>query len=122
MASNAPTTNLAQLKEPPHADEAELAVLGGVFIRNDAIDQVADTLHEQDFYRGAHQKTYAAMLSLHRRREPIDPITLTQELENQRIFDDVGGLEFIARLGSITPTSANVAHYARIVREKSVLR
>ncbi|MCZ7584930.1 MAG: hypothetical protein M5R36_17245 [Deltaproteobacteria bacterium] len=110
------------IKEPPHSDEAELAVLGGVFIRNDALDEIEDQLHDEDFYRTAHQRVYSSMRALHARRDPIDPVTLTDELTRAGDFDSVGGIEFLARLGDITPTSANVVHYARIVSDKAVLR
>jgi len=110
------------LKEPPHSEEAELAVLGGIFIRTDALDEISDQLNEEDFYRTAHRQVYASMRSLHQKRTPIDPITLSKELTAAGHFEGVGGLEFINRLTDITATTANIVHHARIVWDKALLR
>lgn len=115
-------TNLHTLHEPPHADDVELAVLGAIFINNSTMDHVADILREPDFYRAAHQRIFIAMKALYGKREPIDSVTLVEELERAKALDAVGGLGMIASLGTATPTSANATHYAKIVRQKSVLR
>lgn len=110
------------LKEPPHSDDAELAVLGGVMIRNNALDQIADQLKDEHFYRTAHRLVYAAMTRLHEQRGPIDPITLSETLRAAGQLEEVGGLPFIDRLMDITSTSANVGRYAELVVEKAILR
>jgi replicative DNA helicase len=110
------------INEPPHSDDAELAVLGGIFLRNNAFDQVGDTLKEEDFYRTSYRHVYASMRELHHKREPIDALTLAEQLTKAGNFEAVGGVEFLSTLGDATPLSANIVHYAKIVSEKALLR
>jgi replicative DNA helicase len=107
---------------PPQSLEAEESVLGGILLDNAALDRVVELLQPEDFYRGAHQKLFRAMLELSERNEPVDLITLSELLRAQGTLTDVGGASYLAELAERVPTAANVGHYARIVRERSILR
>lgn len=111
-----------QAKLPPQNLEAERAVLGGMLIDNEAIHRVAELLEPADFYRDAHRKVYEAILQLYQSNEPSDLLTATETLKKMGQLEAVGGASFLATLVDQTATSAHVAHYAKIIREKSVLR
>ncbi|MEW5790292.1 MAG: replicative DNA helicase [Pseudomonadota bacterium] len=110
------------LKLPPHALEAEQAVLGSVLLDNNAWDRVADLLQEADFYRKEHRLIFAGMQRMLADGHPVDVLTLSQWLEANGELDEVGGLVYLATLANETPTAANVQAYARIVRERAVAR
>jgi replicative DNA helicase len=107
---------------PPQSLEAEESVLGGIVLDNGALDRVVEVIQPEDFYRAAHQKVFRAMLALSERNEPVDLITLAEALRVRGELADVGGASYLAELAERVPTAANVAHYARIVRERSILR
>jgi replicative DNA helicase len=109
-------------KLPPQSIEAEESVLGGVLLDNSALDRAIELLTPDDFYREAHRKIMRAMLDLNQRAEPVDLITLTEALKVRGELADVGGSTYLAELADKVPTAANVAYYARIVHQKSVLR
>lgn len=109
-------------KLPPQNLEAEQSVLGGLLLDNNAVLITSDILAPQAFYRSSHQKIYEGMLYLSQRREPIDLITLTDYLKQKDILEEVGGVSFIAYLVDSVPTAANIKHYAKIVKEKAILR
>jgi len=109
-------------KLPPQNLEAERAVLGGMLIENDAINRVVEILDEADFYREAHRKIFQAILSLYQANEPSDLVTITNWLKSKGYLEGVGGAAFLATLVDQTPTAAHIAHYAKIIREKSILR
>ncbi len=109
-------------KVPPHSLDAEAAVLGGVLIDNAALDRVVETIGPEDFYREAHRKIFLAALDLSRRSEPIDLLTMTEALKARGELADVGGATYVAELADRALTTANIQYYARIVREKSLLR
>ena len=109
-------------KLPPQNIEAEQSVLGGILIENEAINKVMEILTDDDFYREAHRKIYNAILNLSERDEPADSITLINELRKMNHLDSVGGASYIASLIDSVPTAANIEYYAKIVREKSLLR
>jgi replicative DNA helicase len=110
------------LKLPPQNQEAEQSVLGSMLINNEAIHRVVEAMGEGDFYREAHRKIYAAIIRLYQRNEPADLVTATTELKAAGHLDEVGGASYLAALVDKVPTAANAAAYARIVREKAVLR
>ena len=116
------TANADPLKLPPFSIEAEQAVLGGLLIDNDAWEKVADLLLKVDFYRRDHALIFDAIAVLAERDEPFDIITLSEWLEKNNELESVGGLSYLGALAKNTPTSANIQSYAKIVREKSVLR
>jgi replicative DNA helicase len=109
-------------KLPPQNLEAEQSVLGGILIENEAIHRVMELLSPDDFYREAHHRIYDALINLSERDEPADLITLTNELRKKEQLDSVGGASYITSLVDSVPTAANIEYYARIVKEKSVLR
>jgi replicative DNA helicase len=107
---------------PPQSLEAEESVLGGVLLDNTALDRVTELLHPDDFYRGVHKKLFRAMLDLSERGEPVDLITLSEALRARGDLTDIGGASYLAALTERVPTAANIVHYARIVRDRSILR
>lgn len=115
-------TELSSHKIPPQNLEAEQSVLGGILIENEAINKVMEILAPDDFYRDGHRKIYAALINLSERDEPADLITITNELRNKDQLDAIGGASYLASLIDSVPTAANIEYYARIVREKAVLR
>ncbi|QQR79459.1 MAG: replicative DNA helicase [Deltaproteobacteria bacterium] len=117
-------SNVASLvnKLPPQNIEAEQAVLGSVMIENEAINRVVEFAEPEDFYRESHRKIFKAMLELSEKSEPIDLVTLTAQLKNKGELDAAGGTTYLSLLVDSIPTAANVAHYSKIVRQKSILR
>ena len=109
-------------KLAPQAVEAEQSVLGSILIDPEAILKVADFLHAGDFYRQQHADIYDAMLALHGQREPIDLVTLADELTRREKLEPVGGPAYLASVMNAVPTAVHVEHYGRIVERKAVLR
>ena len=109
-------------KVPPHDEDAEQAVLGSMLTDNDAVMAAVEVLKEEAFYREDNKIIYQAILNLYSKSEPIDIITLKDELESMGKFEQVGGFEYLASLPDKVPTTANVQKYIKIVEEKSVLR
>jgi len=109
-------------KVPPQNLEAEASVLGGILLQNDAMDRALEIVTPDWFYRESHCKIYRAMIELSDRSEPVDLITLSEFLKAKGELEAVGGTAYLASLANLVPTSANIAHYARIVREKGILR
>ncbi len=107
---------------PPQNVEAEEAVLGAILIDPDAIIRVATILRTEDFYREKHGWVYEAALSLHERREPIDLLTVCDELERREQLNEVGGVAYITTLVNAVPTSIHAEHYARIVERTATRR
>jgi replicative DNA helicase len=109
-------------KVPPQNLEAESSVLGGILLENDAINRVVEVLIPEDFYRESHRKIFRMMIEISDRNEPVDLITLSEVLKGRGELEAVGGSSYLASLADLVPTAANIAYYARIVREKSILR
>lgn len=109
-------------KITPQNLEAEVAVLGSMMIDVDAIGQCVQILKPESFYKDAHRKIFAAMLALFNENKAIDLVTLTDFLEKQGTIDEIGGAGALADITNAVPTAANVMHYARIVKEKYILR
>ena len=107
---------------PSHNEEAAIATLGAVLIDAEALPTIIPLLRPEDFYRGAHQRIYEAVLALFDRGQSIDLITLTDELRTRGTLELCGGGAYISRLTSAVPTSANVEFYARIVQASSIRR
>jgi replicative DNA helicase len=106
----------------PHNLEAEKCVLGAILINNHAFNQAAEVIDAGDFFRDAHRRIFEKMVSLTDRSQPVDLVTLKDELVKTGELEDVGGPAYISSLTDGVPRSANVEHYARIVKEKSTLR
>lgn len=115
-------TKTDQLKIPPHSNEAEQSVLGGLMLDNQAWDKVADRIQEKDFYRSEHRIIFHAVAELAGRAQPFDVITLAEALKVANQLDAIGGDVYLFELVRNTPTAANIAAYADIVRERSILR
>ena len=109
-------------KVPPQSLEAEESVLGGILLDAHALDRVIEVMRPDDFYRETNRTIFLTMLALTERGEPIDLITLTDALKNRNALQSVGGAAYLAELSDKVPSAANIAYYARIVREKAVLR
>jgi replicative DNA helicase len=108
---------------PPHNLEAEMAVLGSMMLGDrGAVERATEILGREDFYREAHAHIFDAMVTLSERDEPVDTITLRNELQKRGILDQVGGIAYLLQLGEIEFTTANIGYYARIVQEKAILR
>ncbi len=106
----------------PHNLEAEKCVLGAILINNHAFNQATEVIDSGDFFRDAHRRLFDKMVGLSERSQPIDLVTLKDELVRSGELDEVGGPAYISALTDGVPRSANVEHYARIVKEKSTLR
>lgn len=113
---------IAPQKIPPQALDAELSLLGALLIDSEAIQKIVDLLKPSDFYKHAHQKIFRAAVALFERSEPTDIITLNNLLQSWGDLEAVGGASFLAQLAAGVATSANVIHYAKIIREKAILR
>jgi replicative DNA helicase len=107
---------------PPQNLEAEESVLGAMMLSPGAIGAVSEVLDAGDFYRESHAKMYRAALALYAKGEPVDAITLVDELEERGELDGVGGKPRVHELAALVPATSNAAHYARIVREMATLR
>ena len=109
-------------KIPPHDIEAEQAVLGSMLADSEAVNAAVEVLKEEAFYRDDNRVIYQAIIDLYNKSEPIDILTLKDELESMNKFEQVGGYEYLASLPDKVPTTANVQKYIKIVEEKSILR
>ena len=109
-------------KVPPHDDEAEQAVIGSMMTDKDAVISAIEVLKPEDFYREDNKTIYNAIMNLYAKAEPIDIITLKDELTSLGKLEPIGGLEYLATLPDKVPTTANVEKYIKIVEEKSILR
>ena len=114
--------DLSSHKLPPQNIEAEQSILGGILIENEAVNRVMEILDADDFYRDAHRKIFNALINLSERDEPADLITLTNELRKIDQLDFIGGASYLASLIDSVPTAANIEYYAKIVKEKAILR
>jgi replicative DNA helicase len=115
-----PSASIQRL--PPQNIEAEQCVLGSILLQTEAMDKVVETLTSEDFYRPEHRLIFAAMLHLFGKNEPRDLVTVTNVLKNENNLDKMGGPAYLATLTDIVPMAANIVYYAKIVREKSILR
>ncbi|MFN4181131.1 MAG: replicative DNA helicase [Candidatus Paceibacteria bacterium] len=110
------------LRVPPQSLESEMAVLGSIMLRKDAIQEVEDILHPDSFYAEKHKMIYAAMLDLALHNEPIDILSLSTKLKEQKRLEAVGGNKYLADIVGTVPSSTNVKYYAQIVQKKYALR
>ncbi len=119
---NTRPVNTDTVKVPPHSIEAEQSVLGGVMLDNRAWDIIADRVRENDFYRHDHRLIYSVIATLSKQNKPVDCLTVTELLKELRELENAGGEVYLYQLANNTPSVANIAAYADIVRERSVLR
>ncbi len=109
-------------RTPPQDVLAEQSVLGGMLLSKDAISEVVEILRERDFYRPAHELIYDAILDLYSRGEPADPVTVAAELTKRGDLTRAGGAPYLHTLISSVPTAANASYYAKIIRERAIMR
>ncbi|ARJ39038.1 replicative DNA helicase [Sporosarcina ureae] len=109
-------------RTPPHNNEAEQSVLGAIFLEPQALITASEILLPEDFYRIAHKKIFETMLVLNDRGQPVDLVTIAEELKVKNELEDVGGISYITELANAVPTAANIVYYANIVDEKALLR
>ena len=110
------------LRVPPHSIDAEQAVLGGLMLDERAWERIADKLSEEDFYRKDHRLIFRAIGDLANKNMPCDAVTLGEWFDSNGLAELVGGSSYVIQLANSTPSAANIAAYAEIVREKSILR
>ncbi len=111
-----------RLKVPPNSIEAEQSLLGGLMLDHTSWDKIADVVTADDFYRKDHRLIFSAIATLAEDANPCDVVTVSECLDNRGELDDAGGLEYLATLANETPGAANARAYARILRERSMLR
>jgi len=111
-----------RLKVPPNSIEAEQSLIGGLMLDHVAWEKVADVISADDFYRKDHRLIFSAIANLVETNNPCDVVTVSEYLDNRGELDQSGGLEYIATLANETPGAANARAYAKILRERSVLR
>jgi replicative DNA helicase len=109
-------------KTPPHSLEAEKTVLGGILVNNAFLNVVLSTINVEDFYKDAHRTILEKMIQLMDRGQPIDLLTLSEELSRAGQLEEVGGASYLASLMDGVPRSLNIEYYVQIIKEKSLLR
>jgi len=114
--------DLTLQKLPPQNLEAEQAVLAAILLDNPVINLVVETLHLEDFYKGAHKKIFSAMLELNEKSDAIDLITLSAQLRSKHQLEEVGGSSYLSELLNSIATAANARLHAKIVHEKALSR
>ena len=107
---------------PPQNLEAEMSVLGGILLENEALHRALESLRPDDFYRDAHRKIFAALIGLSERNEPADLVTLTSILKERNALEEIGGSSYLATLVAYVPTAANIGYYCRLVKEAAIAR
>jgi replicative DNA helicase len=122
MATPDPIREQSLERSLPNSAEAERAILGGVVLDNGLISQAIELLRPEDFYVPSHRRIFVAMTALFERGAEINPILIGEELKKENALESVGGISFITNLTYGLPHSANIAHYAKVVRGKSMLR
>ncbi|MFT3756795.1 MAG: replicative DNA helicase [Pseudoxanthomonas sp.] len=115
-------SRIEHLRVPPHSIEAEQAVLGGLMLDPQAFDRVGDKLTANDFYRRDHQLIWRAIAELTEKSRPCDAVTLGEWFDSQGLSEQVADGAYLIELASNTPSAANIAAYAEIVRDKAVMR
>jgi replicative DNA helicase len=110
------------VRVPPHSDEAEISVLGGILISPDSFNKVSTILRPDSFYKEAHQKIYRAIEELDHDHSPIDQVSLTEKLKTLNLLEEVGGAYYVTGLAEAVPSAANIEYWAELVKEKAVYR
>ncbi|WP_271273176.1 replicative DNA helicase [Aliamphritea hakodatensis] len=116
------SNELAGVKVPPHSQEAEQSVLGGMMLDNNAWDTVSEIVLEAQFYRHNHRLIFRTMEKLVAAMQPIDVVTLSEELDRTANLEEAGGLDYLIELARNTPSASNIRAYAEIVRDRAMLR
>jgi replicative DNA helicase len=106
---------------PPHNDDAEKSVLGSILLDKEALYEVLEILKPEDFYSEIHKEIYSCIIELYRKSQPIDILTVSEELKKRKTLEMVGGRAYVALLSSVVPSTSNVGGYAKIISEKASL-
>jgi replicative DNA helicase len=122
MAAPDPSRDRSLERSLPNSSESERAILGGIVLDNGLISQAIELLKPEDFYVPSHRRIFVAMTALFERGAEINPILIGEELSKDNAVESVGGISFITNLTYGLPHSTNIAHYAKVVRGKSMLR
>ncbi|HEX2967426.1 MAG TPA: replicative DNA helicase [Syntrophorhabdaceae bacterium] len=110
------------MRVPPQNIEAEQSLLGGLLIDSESMNKVADIVTPLDFYRDSHSKIFSLMTDLYERSDAIDMITISSLARDRGMLEAIGGVTYLNTLVDLMPSAANIAHYAKMIREKSLLR
>ncbi len=110
------------MRKPPNNVDAEKSILGGLMVQPETFEIVSDILMPSDFYKLVHQKLYQVMADLHNRREPIDIVTVSNELSSRKELEQLGGNAVLAEIMNQGPSAINIHQYAKIVKEKAISR
>ncbi|HOD76580.1 MAG TPA: DnaB-like helicase N-terminal domain-containing protein, partial [Syntrophorhabdaceae bacterium] len=115
-------TGPAAVRVPPQNIEVEQSLLGGLLIDPESMNKVVDVVGPSDFYRDAHGKIYNLMVHLYEKNDAIDIITVSSLAKDRGLLEPIGGVTYLNTLVDLMPSAANVAYYAKIVKEKSLVR
>jgi replicative DNA helicase len=121
-SSFSPKGSTVSGRVPPQNMEAEQSVLGSILLKHRSLSTVLEILGPSDFYRKSHRLIFEAMIQLFEKDEPQDLITVANLLKDKNQLDDIGGAAYLATLTSIVPVTVNIGSYARIIRQKTILR
>jgi replicative DNA helicase len=113
---------ISKIKTAPHSIEAEQSVLGALMVDNNQWDSVSEILMPDDFFRNEHRQLFRMMMKLSESSSPLDVITMGETLENEKLLESTGGMQYLTELAENTPSISNLVAYAKIVHERSVLR
>ena len=122
MTDQAPDQQTLSLRTPPHSIDAEQSVLGGLLLDNRAWESVSEVLEDTDFYSHKHRNIYRAIKSLVDQEQPVDVVTVSEELDELGTLNEVGGIAYLGELADMTPSTANSGAYGVIVKERSQQR
>lgn len=117
-----PTQMRPGYRQPPHSREAEESVIGAVLLSEEAVNEVMDRIHPEDFYVPAHQAIFEGIRDLFNGNQPIDAVTVSEELRRRGELEKIGGVAYLTRLVDIVPSTSNVVYYAGIVEEHAKRR
>ncbi|MFA6523983.1 MAG: replicative DNA helicase [Candidatus Paceibacterota bacterium] len=115
-------TRKNEIRIPPQSIDSEKAVLGSIMLRKDAMHEIEDVVSPDSFYAEKHKIIFQAMLDLSSKNEPIDMLSLSTKLSEQKVLESIGGNQYLAEIVNVVPSSTNAKHYADIVQKKYVLR
>lgn len=110
------------IKIPPQDIDAEKSVLGALMLDKNSIIKVADLINSEDFYQPNHSKIFETIIELFSKNEPIDILSVTNKLKNKDELSNIGGSSYLGELINSVPTASHIAHYAKLIRTKKVLR
>lgn len=116
------TNQTSETRIPPQNVEAEQSVLGSLMLDKEAVFRIVDFLAPEDFYKSANKTIYQAMLELFEKREPIDILSMTNILKENKALDEIGGSSYLTTLVNSVPTASHIVHYAQIISRKKILR